>query len=343
MEGRAGPPRRLPLAGDAWVRFRRVPGPGGKVLVTSGRGRFLLLPAADFEALARGAADPENAPRKKLAGLGFVHTRAAAAPRAAGAPEGAPIRVASVDGYGATGEACDRLIDEGALFTVRFDGAPEAHDANRAVTGAPPHDVAVRAVRDLHARCAARGLDPALAYVNAVVTVTRATIAAGPDALVAACEQAGLVYVELSPLSPSGVSREAYEALACSLDDHLRFQRAAVERIVEVNLGGTLLVEKRLALHLEALVAGSAPAGGEGCADCAYDPFCGSSLLRRYLTNEDGEPKAWGTPYCERSMGTFDGVFELLAGPQGPALRRVHQQWMAARDRVAKRLAGPRG
>jgi hypothetical protein len=285
----------------------------------------MFLAADEIDALAQGAGDPGDDRRRRLAELGFVL-----------AP-GTGAR----SGRGAALDLGDAVADR-----VLFGGPPAAHEAMRAITGTPSHGETVRAIRDAHARDAARGLDPVLAYVNAVVPVTRATLVAGASAVVGACMEAGLVYLELSPLREDAAIGEAHRALACTADELLAFQRDAVRRILEVNLGGTLLVEKRLALHLEALVAGGRAAqalgpipGGGACAACVYDPYCGSTLLRRHLAEERHVAKAWGTPHCDLSMGTFDGVFELLTGPDGPSLRRVHQRWMAARDRVARRLA----
>jgi hypothetical protein len=432
MSARPTPPSRLPLAGDAWVRFRRVPGVGGKVLLTGATGRFLLLPDQDFEALSRGAGDPASPQRRKLADLGFLHgpapvgaledatgvwrhvvflngartmteaTARSVVDRILESPSGSlrielrgaepladPPLLRLVVGLaragsraagkqlslailtslgGATGEICDFLIDEGVAIAVHHG---------------EPSGAAARAIRELHERHAARGIGPADALVNGVVTVTRATLAAGPRALVSACVDAGLAFVQLRP------------EVGCATDAYLGFQREFMRRLLEVNLAGTFLVDMRLALHLEALVESArapvparaavealaygpdgrvharaagpllddrfaigdaasdryedlvaraaralAPgrAAADTCAACVYDPYCGGPLLGPYLMDDGLDEKAWGNGYCATSMGTFDAVFELLASAEGPALRRVFQRWMAAHERIAKRL-----
>ena len=206
------------------------------------------------------------------------------------------------------------------------------------VDGSLDDEATAREIREIHARYGARGISTRDAYVTAAVTVTRATIDAGADAFVRSCLDLGLVYVLLRwrPSVVPGMSPAGY----------LAFWRDVVRRVIDVNLAGTLLVEKRLALHLEALQSidprrplenERAEPRSEGCASCAYDPYCDTPLLRRYTMDDEVE-RALGTDWCKTSMGTFDHVFELLRSPRGKDLRRVFASWMAARNGVAARL-----
>jgi sulfatase maturation enzyme AslB (radical SAM superfamily) len=76
----------------------------------------------------------------------------------------------------------------------------------------------------------------------------------------------------------------------------------------------------------------------QGCVECRYDRYCGSSLIRQYTLDEDEVTKSFGSAWCHGSMGTFDLIFERLRSTDGPALRRVQKRWAAARDAVAARL-----
>jgi hypothetical protein len=424
-------PPRLPLAGDAWVRFRRVPGGAGKVIVAGEAGRFLLLPEADFEALSRSADDPASPQRQRLADLGFVLGPERGV-GSSGGPAGVWRHVVFLNGPGPGGaaamsEATARSVVESILgssspsLRIELRGAEPLADpallrlvvdlarAGSRSTGkplslalttrlrgatselcdflidrrvalcvdlgdAPPFDAAAPALRDLHARYAARGVASTDAFVNGLVTVTRATLAGGPEALVSACVDAGLAFVQLRPLSPAGVGAPAHDALGCSTDAYLGFQREVMRRVLAVNLAGTFLADMRLALHLEALAEsarGSTPRpaavacrayGPDGrvhtrevgpllgddlpgagdaaaCAACVYDPYCGGPLLGPALMDDAIDERAFGNGYCATSMGTFDAVFELLTSAVGASLRVVFQRWMAAHARIAKRLA----
>lgn len=238
---------------------------------------------------------------------------------------------------GMTPELADALVDARAVVTVTLDGPPTGEAAER--------------IRSLHARYSARGIAPSLAFVRVVLPLSRASIAAGAERLVAAAVQAGITFLELAPAGGDVTAEE-----------HFELYRAAVRRILDVNARGTLLIEMPLALHVETLVAHADPAkarpaaspvttiwgpdgravAGEtaspaaGCGGCAYDPYCGAGLLREAL--DDASERRWGTPFCRTSTGMFDTVFELLASPEGARLRRVFKTWMDAHERVARRL-----
>ena len=121
----------------------------------------------------------------------------------------------------------------------------DAHDASRAVTDATSHEQVTRTIRDLHARFAARGVDAESAYLTAIVTLTREVVLAGADALVSACAELGLAYFQLRPLSS--------EVGGVSPEEQHHFEREVTRRVLRLSTEGTLLVERRLALHLEVL------------------------------------------------------------------------------------------
>lgn len=330
--------------------------PRGAAAPTEAERHVLVLGASPAEAGAAGPMSEETAcaivDRVVESGSGFRHVELTCKGpldpalvrrivdrvshhRAAGRRLSLGLRTGLV---GMTPDLADALVEARAMITVALDGPPTAADVER--------------VRALHARHSARGIAPSLAFVRGVVPVNRAALAEGAERLVAACVQAGLVFVELAPAGGD-----------VTLEEHFALYREAVRRILDVNAKGTLLVEMPLALHLETLVAHAdpsraRPAAGPipvtwgpdgrpspgdtsfpatGCAGCAYDPYCGAGLLREAL--DDAAARRWGTPFCRASTGMFDMVFELLASPDGQRLRRVFRSWMEAHERVARRLA----
>ena len=320
----SAPSSRLDLGDAGSVVFRRLPERVDKVVVTDAGGRFLLVDSKEIDAVERGLGDPREPRRLRLAELGFL--RAPVAPVQDDAGLAAIRGVRAIDLSTMTSDACDALVASGDAITVSFDPLPDVHEANRALTGAAPYDVTARWIREIHARFAARGVDPELAYVNAVSTVTRATIAAGPRAVVDAARAFGLVYLELEPRD----------------DDYPAFYREAIRRVVEINAEGALLVDKRLALHLEVLVELARgrrlpTAFSASCAACAYERFCGTNLVEEYTAQGDVATKEYGSTFCRASMGTLDAIFGILASPEGATLRSVFKRWMEARDRVARR------
>lgn len=232
----------------------------------AGVAEHLVLAGAMSDAIARGTVERIfESPAKQLnvelrGGEPSMVRRLVELARERNRAEARPLSFAWVTNLdGMTSEACDWLLDERIALSTFFDGPRAAHEANRAITGAPPYDEAVRWLRELHARGQARGIDPLAAYVNVLFTVTRATLAAGASAVVDACQELGLVYVQLQPLRSPEHEPERHRALACTPDEYLRFYAEALHRILALNAAGALLVEKRLALHLETLVSMADP------------------------------------------------------------------------------------
>lgn len=108
-------------------------------------------------------------------------------------------------------------------------------------------------VRRLHELYSSRGTSATAAYVTAVITVTRPVLELGARAVVEACVNDDIVYVLLRPLSHASATADRFRGVGCNTEEFLAFCHGAAEVILEVNGGGHLLVDKRLALHLEAL------------------------------------------------------------------------------------------
>lgn len=382
------PPRRLQLAPGEWLRVRRLG--GGQAVMTAPDGRFVLRPAPPDGARL---GDDERQRLAEL-GFLFASEAPTAVPAPAGALHvvqlesmtGAEASALSRELLARAADfvrldlvaarplpfLADLLRDAHAVFVgerARPSIAlraplealtPEVVDASidaRAELEATVHrldDAAAAHLRAVHARFAARGLPPELAFVRVVVPLTRAIAEVGPERLVEGFARAGVVYAELD-LAGTDLDPEEAGAL----------YGAILGRVVEVNARGTPLVEMRLALHLETLASRGDPrrspapsathhawgAGGRetvgdaslaraGCAGCAYDPYCGEGLLQRAV-GADPASRRFGTPFCGASLASFDATFDLLASPASPRVRRVFAGWMAAHARVQRRFSGP--
>lgn len=317
--------------------------------VFEGSSRFVRLELCDADPLDEGAV-------RAL----VTHARARSA--ALGKRLSIGLR-SSLDGV--TPELARALAEDRVAIKGLFSGPPTGIDTAR--------------IQIVHDAFSTIGVAPAPAFVVGAIPLTREAIAGGPEALVAACRESGLVFVELLPAASavperagSGVPERAGSGVTA--EEHRDFYGAVVRRILDVQSTGTLLVEMGLALHLETLALradprrpkpppepvttiwtpdGKATTSGEtvttsqaapsvgvgfgaGCGGCAYDPYCGTGLLRDPAS--DLAERRWGTAQCRASMSMFDAVFDLLASPDGPRVRRVLRVWMDAHDRVARRL-----
>jgi His-Xaa-Ser system radical SAM maturase HxsB len=158
-----------------------------------------------------------------------------------------------------TDEKCDWLIDRGVMICTSFDGPREVHEWNRHLARASSYDEVTRWIPEFHKRYAARGIDAELAYVNALLTVTRATLQSDPRAVVDEYRKLGLHAIHLRPLNPFGFATKTWQRIGYTGDEYLDFYRRAVDYIVELNLGGEVFVEKKMGLYLEKIFTDKDP------------------------------------------------------------------------------------
>jgi His-Xaa-Ser system radical SAM maturase HxsB len=147
-------------------------------------------------------------------------------------------------------EKAEFLLDNGVMICTSFDGPREVHEQNRHLARASSYDEAVRWIRELNRRYATRGLDTGLAYVNALLTVTRATLQK-PREVVDEYVALGLKAIHLRPLNPFGFAAQTWAKIGYTAEEYLAFYTAALDRVLELNRGGVEILEKKLALYLQ--------------------------------------------------------------------------------------------
>jgi len=79
-----------------------------------------------------------------------------------------------------------------------------------------------------------------------------------------------------------------------------------------------------------------------GCADCAFVPYCGADPVFHVATQGDPIGHRPTSLFCERHMGLFHILFELLE-TQDPDVMRVFLSWIGRRDIRNIPLAGYAG
>jgi radical SAM protein with 4Fe4S-binding SPASM domain len=95
--------------------------------------------------------------------------------------------------------------------------------------------------------------------VNALLTVTKATIKADPKAVVDEYVKLGLKSINLRPLNPFGFATKTWERIGYTADEYLDWYRRALEYIIELNRQGVELLEKKLSLYLQKIFTDSDP------------------------------------------------------------------------------------
>ncbi len=155
-------------------------------------------------------------------------------------------------------EKATYLLDNGVMICTSFDGPREVHEWNRHLARASSYDLAKQWIQELNGRYAKSGVDTGLAYVNALLTVTRATLGK-PREVVDEYVNLGLKAIHLRPLNPFGFATKTWERIGYTADEYLNFYKTALDYVIELNKNGVEILEKKLALYLQKIFTDKDP------------------------------------------------------------------------------------
>ena len=113
-------------------------------------------------------------------------------------------------------------------------------------------------MKKINARYQTRGLDPGLAHVNALLTVTRETLG-HPRTVVDEYVRRGLKVIHLRPLQPFGFAEKRWKKSSYSAKQFLRFYETALDYIISLNEKGVEIQEKSASLFLTKILTTDDP------------------------------------------------------------------------------------
>ena len=200
------------------------------------------------------------------------------------------------------------IVDNGIAVCTSLDGPADLHDANRPFSGGSAHALAVRWIKHFQA---ARGSQPP-GGPSALLTVTRATLGRARE-VVDEYARLGLPYVFLRPLSPMGAARRRWDEIGYRPEEFAAFYRAALDRVLELNLRGTPMREKTAFLAMKKILGSRDNAYvdlrcpcGAGLGQLAYDVDGG------VYTCDEGRMLARDGETMFRLGGLRDGYRRLM-------------------------------
>jgi len=169
------------------------------------------------------------------------------------------------------------LLDHGVQVCTSLDGPQDLHDANRPFAGGSAHAETIRWMERLNEGYVSRGLDPDLYHVEALLTVTRATLGRARD-VVDEYVRRGLKALFVRPLNPFGFAQRTWDRIGYGTDDFLAFHREVLDHVVALNRSGTQILERLAAIFLVKILTGDDPnyldirsPCGAGIGQIAYD------------------------------------------------------------------------
>ena len=151
------------------------------------------------------------------------------------------------------------LLDHGVMMCTSLDGPREVHEGNRHLARGSSYDEVTRWIREINRRHAARGRDPGAVYVNALLTVTRATLDCDPRAVVDEYVNLGLKAIHLRPLNPFGFALKTWQRIGYTAAEYLDWYQRAVDHVIDLNLKGVEILEKKSALYLQKILTDQDP------------------------------------------------------------------------------------
>jgi uncharacterized protein len=279
------------------------------------------------------------------------------------------------------------LREHDVALSTSLDGPAAIHDANRPRPGNDSH---ARTIEGITRAREALGFD----RVAALMTTSRLSLA-HPIEIIDEYARRGLDAIFLRPVSPYGFAARSARLNAYSTAEFLDFYVRALDYLIEINAGGTRLVETYAQLLLTRMLTPFAtgyvdlqsPAGtgigavvynydgdvyasdesrmlaemgdtrfrlgnvhrdsyrdifgGEtlrrliaasviesipGCADCAFQPFCGADPVFHYATTGDAVPHIPSSSFHEKHFFLFKHLLTLYE--RDDTARRVFTSWV---------------
>lgn len=171
-----------------------------------------------------------------------------------------------------TDEILAFLRDNSVLISTSLDGPAPVHNANRPRPGNDSYEITISGIQRARE---ALGHD----RVAAIMTTTRRSLE-NPEAIVDEYVTQGFDRIFLRPISPYGFALRTRHKTGYELDAFLTFYKRALGHIIELNRGGTFLVEDYAAILLTKILTPfptgyvdlQSPAGaGIGVAVYSYD------------------------------------------------------------------------
>lgn len=155
-------------------------------------------------------------------------------------------------------EKLEYLIDRKVQICTSLDGPADLHNKIRIFKGGNSHELVTGWMKKINQRYADLGLDPNLYRVEALPTITRASLARPRD-IVDQYVEVGCRALFLRKLDPFGFAAKTAKTLGYSMDEYLEFYAQAVDYIIELNRSGTEIMERHASIMLSKILADDEP------------------------------------------------------------------------------------
>lgn len=219
-------------------------------------------------------------------------------------------------------EKMNFLLDKGVMICTSLDGPAEVHDYNRGWTGKASSYATVTGWMDkINAAYVARGKDPDLFHVDALMTTTRASLGKGRE-IVDEYVKRGIRSVHIRPLNPFGFAVNTWKLIGYTMPEFLAFYKDTLAYILELNRQGVFIQERMASVFVTKMLTPDDPnysdcrsPCGSGTAQIAY------SYDGNIYTDDEGRMAAhMGNDFFKIGHVATSEVNEVLRHPTIKAL-----------------------
>jgi His-Xaa-Ser system radical SAM maturase HxsB len=220
-----------------------------------------------------------------------------------------------------TEEKLDFLVRQRVQVCTSLDGPADLHNQIRIFDGGSSHQITVDWLRRVNEKYDELGLDRTLYRVEALPTVTRASLSRARD-IVDEYVRVGCRAVFLRKLDPFGFAERTRRKLGYTIAEFLEFYREAFEYIVQLNVEGTEVLERNAAIMLCKILGDWEPnyldlrsPGGAAIGQLGYHPDGGI-----YSSDEGRMVGAMGDDMFRLGSVLTDSYTDVMQSPQVRAL-----------------------
>jgi uncharacterized protein len=157
-----------------------------------------------------------------------------------------------------TDEKLDFLIENRVQICTSLDGPEDLHNSIRLYKDGNSHKLTTYWIGEVNRRYAEMGLDTNLYRVEALPTITRASLTRWKD-IVDEYVRLGCRAVFMRKLDPFGFAARTAAKLGYSMDDFIEFYKNALDYIIELNRQGVQVMERNAAIMLCKMLTDTEP------------------------------------------------------------------------------------
>ena len=157
-------------------------------------------------------------------------------------------------------ERADWLLDNGVLVCTSLDGPKAVHDGNRPWRGdnSGAYDSVIKWMDYFNQRYIDLGYDPELWHVDALTTLTRASLDRWKE-IVDLYVARGIRNIHLRPLNPFGFATKTWRAIGYEMSEFLDVYEQALDYILELNKQGVQIMEGTASTFLKKMLTPDDP------------------------------------------------------------------------------------